>query len=164
MMTSFTIWQLRSSYLSTIKDGIGDRLINVNNSILNTPGFRAAGWSTVSTNNAHTAAQMKRTYSPPIPTTAAVSSEYYRLAVRDASAARDELQGLGLEDGEDDEGGMVTGKSNVDVIGRRYHGRSGKKKGRRDRQPETQRQAEPEDEDSSDLSDDTDEEGDALPR
>lgn len=118
----------------------------------------------MSANNAHTAAQVKRTYSPPIPTTAAVSSEYYRLAVRDANAARDELQGLGLEDGEDDEGGMVTGKSNVDVTGRRHHGRSGKKKGRRDRQPEAQRHAEPEDEDSSDLSDDSDEEGDAPQR
>lgn len=113
----------------------------------------------MSTNNTHTAAQVKRTYSPPIPTTAAVSSEYYRLAVRDANAARDELQGLGLEDGEDDEGGMVTGKSNVDLTGRRPNVRSGKKKGRRDRQPENQRQAEPEDEDSSDLSDDSDEEG-----
>ena len=114
----------------------------------------------MSTNNAHTAAQVKRTYSPPIPTTAAVSSEYYRLAVRDANAARDELQGLGLEDGDDDEGGMVTGKSNVEVVGKLHQGRSGKKKGRRDRQAETQRQEEPEDEDSSDLSDDSDEEGD----
>lgn len=162
--TSFTIWQLRSSYLSTIKDGIGDRLINVNNSVLNTPGFRAAGWSTVSANNVNAAASLKRTYSPPIPTTATVSSEYYRLAVRDANAARDELHGLGLEEGEDEEGGMVTGKSNMDITGRRYHGRSGKKKGRRDRQTETQGQAQPEDEDSSDLSDDSDEDADSLRR
>ncbi|KAJ5175873.1 uncharacterized protein N7482_001750 [Penicillium canariense] len=154
----FTIWQLRSTYLSTIKDGIGDRLINVNNSVLNTPGFRAAGWSSASTSNA----QIKRTHSPPIPTTAAVSSEYYRLAVRDANAARVEVQGLGLEDGEDDEGGMVTGKSHVDGAGRRHHGRTGKKKGRRDRHQEAQRQAEVEDDDSSDLSDDSDEDGDSM--
>ncbi|KAJ5641157.1 hypothetical protein N7528_000782 [Penicillium herquei] len=152
----FTIWQLRSSYLSTIKDGIGDRLINVNNSVLNTPGFRAAGWSTVS--NAGIASSLKRTYSPPIPTTAAVSSEYYRLAVRDANAARDELHGLGLEDGEDEEGGMVTGKSNLDITGRRAQDRAAKKKLRRDRQAEAQRQAEAEDDDSSDLTDSDDEE------
>ncbi|OOQ88121.1 stress activated MAP kinase interacting protein [Penicillium brasilianum] len=152
----FTIWQLRSTYLSTIKDGIGDRLINVNDSVLNTPGFRAAGWSTASANS-----HVKRTHSPPIPTTAAVSSEYYRLAVRDANAARNELQGLGLEDGEDDEGGMVTGKSHVEITGRRTHGRTGKKKGRRDRHLEVQRQVD-EEEDSSDLSDDSDEDGENM--
>ncbi|KAJ6086195.1 hypothetical protein N7486_010476 [Penicillium sp. IBT 16267x] len=160
----FTIWQLRSSYLTTIKDGIGDRLINVNNSVLNTPGFRAAGWSTASTNNnASSASSLKRTYSPPIPTTAAVSSEYYRLAVRDANAARDELQGLGLEDGEEDEGGMVTGKSTVDITARRHQDRAAKKKLRRDRQQEVQRQADAEDDDSSDLSD-SDDDGDNLRR
>ncbi|KAJ5112662.1 hypothetical protein N7532_000707 [Penicillium argentinense] len=160
----FAIWQLRSSYLSTIKDGIGDRLINVNNSVLNTPGFRAAGWSAVVTNGT-SAASIKRTYSPPIPTTAAVSSEYYRLAVRDANAARDELQGLGLEEGEDDEGGMVTGKSNMDYTGRRLHARGGKKKGRRERhQPEPQQPVVPEDDDSSDLSDDSDEEAENMDR
>lgn len=135
-------------------------MINVNNSVLNTPGFRAAGWSSASTNHA----DVKRTHSPPIPTTAAVSSEYYRLAVRDANAARNELQGLGLEDGEDDEGGMVTGKSHVDLTGRRHPGRTGKKKSRRDRQQEAHRQAEEDDEDSSDLSDDSDEEVDNMQR
>ncbi|KAJ5113702.1 hypothetical protein N7456_002236 [Penicillium angulare] len=162
----FTIWQLRSSYLSTIKDGIGDRLITVNDSVLNTPGFRAAGWSTVSTtDNSSSASSLKRTYSPPIPTTTAVSSEYYRLAVRDANAARDDIQGLGLEEGEDEEGGMVTGKSNMDMINRRHHDRAAKKKLRRerDRQTEAQRQAEAEDEDSSDLSD-SDDEGENLRR
>ncbi|KAJ5484126.1 hypothetical protein N7539_005922 [Penicillium diatomitis] len=135
-----------------MKNGIGDRLINVNNSILNTPGFRAAGWSTASSTN-HL---VKRTHSPPIPTTAAVSSEYYRLAVRDANAARNELQGLGLEDGDDEEGGLVTGKNNVDVIARRHPGRTGKKKSKRERQQEQSRPAEVDDEDSSDLSDESD--------
>lgn len=155
---------MRSSYLSTIKDGIGDRLINVNNAVLNTPGFRAAGWSAASTNNAQTTGHIKRTYSPPIPTTAAVSSQYYRLAVRDANAARDELQGLGLDDGEDDEGGMVTGKSQGDVTARRHPARPGKKKSRRERQHEVQRHAEAEDDDSSDLSDESDEEMESMNR
>lgn len=157
----FTIWQLRSSYLSTIKDGIGDRLINVNDAVLNTPGFRAAGWSTAIAGSAQTASHIKRTYSPPIPTTAAVSSQYYRLAIREANAARDELQGLGLDDGEDDEGGMVTGKSHGDITARRHHARVGKKKSRRERQQEVQRQAD-EDDDSSDLSDESDEETESM--
>lgn len=155
---------MRSSYLTTIKDGIGDRLINVNNAVLNTPGFRAAGWSAVPSTGTNNAAYPKRSYSPPIPTTAAVSSEYYRLAVRDANAAREELQGLGLEDGDDEEGGMVTGKSNIDLTARRPHGRGAKKKSRRDRHHEAQRHVEAEDEDSSDLSDESDDEIEEQPR
>lgn len=84
--------------------------------------------------------------------------------MRDANAARDELQGLGLDDGEDDERGMVTGKSHGDVTARRHHTRAGKKKGRRERQQEVQRQAEAEDEDSSDLSDESDEETESMHR
>ncbi|KAJ5081890.1 hypothetical protein NUU61_010154 [Penicillium alfredii] len=145
----FTIWQLRSSYLSTIKDGIGDRLINVNNAILNTPGFRAAGWSTASANpNTQSAAHIKRPYSPS-------DSDYSDCLIR----------GLGLEDGDDEEGGMVTGKNNMDITGRRHHGRAQKKKGRRERQhQENQRQAEAEDDDSSDLSDESDDDGDNARR
>ncbi|KAL4943523.1 hypothetical protein BDV06DRAFT_135374 [Aspergillus oleicola] len=153
----FTIWQLRTSYLSTIKDGIGDRLINVNHSVLNTPGFRAAGWPTASANHpTQLAASIKRTYSPPIPTTTAVSSEYYNLSTRDLNDSR----GLGFgDDGEDDEGGMVTGRSTTDGIGRRNPLRSEKRIHRRDRQQrEQQRARDIEEEDSSDLSDESDDE------
>ncbi|OJK00867.1 hypothetical protein ASPACDRAFT_77752 [Aspergillus aculeatus ATCC 16872] len=158
----FTIWQLRTSYLSTIKDGIGDRLINVNNTVLNTPGFRAAGWSSASANpNTQTgAAQIKRTYSPPIPLTTAVASEYYQLGIaRDAN----ESARLGAgEDGDDDEGGMVTGKSNMDIIGRRNF--RGKRTHRRDRQQnDQQKHREAEEDDSSDLSDESDDDGDSAP-
>lgn len=73
------------------------------------------------------------------------------------------MQGLGLEDGEDD-GGMVTGKSQTDMTVRRNHTRGGKKKTRRERQQEVQRQVEAEDDDSSDLSDDSDEDGDNVGR
>lgn len=162
-VSSFTIWQLRTSYLSTIKDGIGDRLINVNNTVLNTPGFRAAGWSSASANpNTQTgAAQIKRTYSPPIPLTTAVASEYYQLGIaRDAN----ESARLGAgEDGDDDEGGMVTGKSNMDIIGRRNL--RGKRTHRRDRQQnDQQKHREAEEDDSSDLSDESDDDGDSAPR
>ncbi|KAL4968543.1 Sin1 family protein [Aspergillus stella-maris] len=155
----FTIWQLRTSYLSTIKDGIGDRLINVNHSVLNTPGFRAAGWPTASANHpTQLAASIKRTYSPPIPTTTAVSSEYYNLSTRDLNDSR----GFGFgDDGEDDEGGMVTGRSTTDGIVRR-NPRSEKRLNRR-QQREQQKARDIEEEDSSDLSDESDDDAEAPP-
>ncbi|KAL4801470.1 stress-activated map kinase interacting protein 1-domain-containing protein [Aspergillus unguis] len=160
----FTIWQLRTSYLSTIKDGIGDRLINVNHSVLNTPGFRAAGWPAASANHpTQIAASLKRTYSPPIPTTTAVSSEYYQLGNRDLNDSQ--RFGFG-EDGEDDEGGMVTGKSTTaDGIGRRNPLRHEKRMNRRDRQHrELQKASVVEEEDSSDLSDESDDDGEPPQR
>lgn len=146
-----------------IKDGIGDRLINVNNSVLNTPGFRGAGWSSGYTNSQNVAASIKRTYSPPIPTTAAVSSEYYRLANGSADDSRGFNPGFG-DEGEDEEGGMVTGKSTSDVFGMRYHARGGKRARRRDRHQQDQRQGDAEDDDSSDLSDESDDDGDLTQR
>lgn len=154
---------MRTSYLSTIKDGIGDRLINVNNSVFNTPGFRAAGWPSASANPyAQTAAaHIKRTYSPPIPTTTAVSTDYY--------GNKDLVDGEKFragEDGEDEEGGMVTGKSSADVTTRRPPARHGKKPRRRERQHHDQnhRQGIAEEDDSSDLSDESDDDGDSAQR
>jgi hypothetical protein len=164
---SFTIWQLRTSYLSVIKDGIGDRLINVNNSVLNTPGFRAAGWSPALTNPGaqDSTAQVKRTYSPPIPTTATVASEYYRFA-RYANGEVSDGDGLGIGDeGDEDEGGMVTGGGqSTYTLGTRHHGRGARRNRRRERQQQDHRQGEGEDEDSSDLSDESDEDGEFTQR
>ncbi|GAD94555.1 stress activated MAP kinase interacting protein [Paecilomyces variotii No. 5] len=145
--SSFTIWQLRTSYLSMIKDGVGERLINVNNNILNTPGFRAAGWSSTSTNPTaqSVAAHIKRTYSPPIPTTGAVASEYYQFARNEDGENGERGFGFG-DEGEDEEGGMVTGGGG----GTYTFGE--------------QRQREAEEEDSSDLSDESDEDGESAPR
>lgn len=167
--TSFVVWQLRASYLSTIKDGIGDRLISPNDAILYTPGFRSAGWSSLYANSAAhpaAAAHIKRTYSPPIPTTAAVSSEYYRFSeLKGVNGATDEVKGLGLADDlEDDEAGMVTGKGSSETIGPRHHTRSAKKARRRDPLNSEQRGPDgAEDDDSSDLSDESDDD-DALQR
>ncbi|KAL1850936.1 Component of a membrane-bound complex containing the Tor2p kinase [Paecilomyces lecythidis] len=164
--SSFTIWQLRTSYLSMIKDGVGERLINVNNNILNTPGFRAAGWSSTSANPTaqSVAAHIKRTYSPPIPTTGAVASEYYQFARNEEGENGERGFGFG-DDGEDEEGGMVTGGGGgTYTFGVRPHGRGGKRNRRRDRQQQEQRQREAEEEDSSDLSDESDEEGESAPR
>lgn len=182
---SFTIWHLRSSYLSSIKDGVGDRLININSSILNTPGFRAAGWSSYAN-----AAHIKRTYSPPIPTATAVASEYFQLGSRgnydvndtDNRAQDADTDGLGVgfgvaEDGDDDdeEGGIVTGtKDSSSTVGPRQHKRSGGRKTRRkekrqsqeqdsdQRSHHLQRNGDAEDEDSSDLSDESDEDNDGV--
>ncbi|KAJ9252427.1 hypothetical protein DTO207G8_4768 [Paecilomyces variotii] len=162
----FTIWQLRTSYLSMIKDGVGERLINVNNNILNTPGFRAAGWSSISANptTQSVAAQIKRTYSPPIPTAGAVASEYYQFARNEEGENGERGFGFG-DEGEDEEGGMVTGGGGgTYTFGVRHHGRGGKRNRRRDRQQQEQRHREAEEEDSSDLSDESDEEGESAPR
>lgn len=84
-------------------------MINVNSSILNTTGFKLAGWSTE--------ANQTITHSPPIPT--AINAEYFQ-------------NGGMLPRGEprdaDEEGGMVTGRKSNDTIGPSVNG-----KGRRRR-------------------------------
>ncbi|KAF2674998.1 stress activated MAP kinase interacting protein Sin1 [Microthyrium microscopicum] len=131
----FVIYQLRTSYLSHIKDGVGERLINVNSSVLNNPAFRASGWQ-------HPASEIKRTYSPPIPT--AVTAEYFQ-APRVAS-----LPGGAFGDDED-EIGMVTGGGSNETVGPAVNA----KRRRRKEQMEQ--------DDSSDLSEDSDEDTEARP-
>ncbi|KAF2686402.1 stress-activated map kinase-interacting protein-like protein [Lentithecium fluviatile CBS 122367] len=130
----FVLYQLRTAYLSSIKDGVGERLINVNSAVLNNPAFRAAGW-------VPNAADIKRTYSPPIPT--AITSEYFQ-APRSA--------GLKAPEGFDDEeeGGMVTGGGGSnDTVGPTLNA---KRRRRREQLEE---------DDSSDLSDESDDEDEA---
>ncbi|KAI1124976.1 SIN1-domain-containing protein [Nemania abortiva] len=124
-------YQLRTSYLTEIADGVGERLITINDSFLNTAPFKAAGWRF---NPSH----VKRTHSPPIPT--AIASEYFQAAPR--------LPGLTLED-EAEEGGMLTGGGG-DTLG---PGSAIKR--RRERRREQM-----EEDDSSDLSDESDDESD----
>lgn len=102
----------------------------------------------------------KRTYSPPIPTTANVASGYYRFA---RHTERNDGEGLNIDDAEEDEGGMVTGGGggSTHALGIKHHGKSARKNRRHHRQiPVIQRVGEGEDEDSSDLSDESDDEGD----
>lgn len=127
-LRSFLIWQLRTSYLTHIKDGIGERLINVDPSIVNDPNFRAAGWSA-------NVADIKRTYSPPIPT--AISSDYFAAPPRSAGFAP-----AGFND-EEEEGGMVTGRGSTDTVG---PGPNLRRRRRREQHDE---------DDSSDLSDES---------
>lgn len=129
------LYQLRTAYLSSIKDGVGERLINVNASVLNNPAFRAAGW-------VPNAADIKRTYSPPIPT--AITSEYFQAP---RSAGLKAPEGFGDDE---EEGGMVTGGGGSnDTVGPTLNAR------RRRRREQL------EEEDSSDLSDESDDEEEA---
>ena len=134
---SFLVWQLRTSYLTHIKDGIGERLINVDNSILNDPSFRAAGWSVNGT-------EPRRTYSPPIPT--AISSDYFAAPPRSAGFAP-----AGFND-EEEEGGMVTGRGSADTVG---PGPNVRRRRRREQLDE---------DDSSDLSDESDDDTESSRR
>ena len=128
---------MRTSYLTNIKDGIGERLINVDASILNDPSFRAAGWSP-------NIADIKRTYSPPIPT--AISSDYFAAPPRSAGFAPP-----GFNDDEE-EGGMVTGRASDDTVG---PGLNLRRRRRREQQDE---------DDSSDLSDESEDEMESARR
>ncbi|KAH7348749.1 stress-activated map kinase-interacting protein-like protein [Rhexocercosporidium sp. MPI-PUGE-AT-0058] len=125
-------YQLRTNYLDTISDGVGERLITINDAFLNTAGFKAAGWR-------QNPANIKRTHSPPIPT--AIASEYFQAPPRATSLAHN-----GLED-DAEESNMVTG-GGVDTVG---PGIATKRRRRREQMEE---------EDSSDLSDESDDDGD----
>lgn len=89
-ISSLVLYQLRTSYLSDVADGVGERLFTLNEGFLNSAPFKAAGWRP-------NPGLIKRTHSPPIPT--AVASEYFQAPRR---------AGLTLED-EGDEGGMFSG-------------------------------------------------------
>ena len=132
--TSFVLYQLRTAYLSAIKDGVGERLITVDTTVLNNPAYRAAGWVP--------SADIKRTYSPPIPT--AITSEYFQ-APRSAGIKVPDAFG-----DDEEEGGMVTGAgASNDTVGPTLNTK-------RRRRKEQLRE-----DDSSDLSDESDEEGDS---
>jgi hypothetical protein len=105
---------LRTNYLSKISDGIGERIITINDSFLNTSGFKAAGWRS---------ANIKRTHSPPIPT--AITAEYFQAPPKS----------VGIEDGENEvgDGGMITGGGAGDTVG---PGPATKRRRRREREEE----------------------------
>lgn len=140
MNEDFSVYQLRLGYLNHIHDGVGERLINLNPSVLNNPAFRTAGWV------ADTSA-IKRCYSPPIPTSGGpdISSEYFQRPRRPTGRA------LADDDGAEG-GGMVTGHpGSEDTLGPGGLHANERKRERRRRKEQL------EEDDSSDLSDDSDE-------
>ncbi|KAL2164474.1 hypothetical protein VTH06DRAFT_3690 [Thermothelomyces fergusii] len=89
-LEDLVLYQLRTSYLSDVADGVGERLFTIHEGFLNSAPFKAAGWRP-------NPGLIKRTHSPPIPT--AVASEYFQAPRR---------AGLTLED-EGEEGGVFSG-------------------------------------------------------
>ncbi|SPO01067.1 related to stress activated MAP kinase interacting protein [Cephalotrichum gorgonifer] len=79
-------YQLRSNYLDDIGDGVGERLITLNDGFLATAPYKAAGWRT-------NHALSKRSHSPPIPT--AIRAEYFQ-APRARFALEEEVEDVGL--------------------------------------------------------------------
>lgn len=127
---------------------MGERLINVDSSVLNNAAFRAAGW-------VPSAADIKRTYSPPIPT--AITSDYFQAP---RSAGLKAPDGFGADEDDDEgEGGMVTGGGSNDTVGPALHAKQ-----HRRRRKEQAEDDDDEEDDSSDLSDESDDEDDAQAR
>jgi hypothetical protein len=132
---SFVLYQLRTAYLASIKDGVGERLINVDPAVLNNVAFRSAGW-------APNPADLKRTYSPPIPT--AITSDYFQAPRSAALRAPDSFAD------DDDDRGMVTGTGSQDTLHPTLHAKRRRRNELLD--------AADDDDDSSDLSDESDDE------
>lgn len=111
-----------------MKDGVGERLITVNPTALNVPGFRNAGWGNP--------AEIRRTHSPPIPV--GTSTEYFAAPPQSAGEPP-----IGFNDGDDD-GAKTLGPPERITRG--------------DRIPRRMREVLRDDDDSSDASDDSDDE------
>ena len=79
------MYQLRSSYLNEVADGVGERLFTLNENFLNSAPFKSAGWRP-------NPALIKRTHSPPIPT--AIASNYFQ-APRHAGRSLEDEGGEG---------------------------------------------------------------------
>ncbi|KAF3938209.1 hypothetical protein ABW19_dt0203600 [Dactylella cylindrospora] len=84
----YALHQLRTRYLHSMRDGIGERLINVNHNIFNVQGYKNAGWPNPS--------DIRRTYSPPIP--AGGSTDYFAALPRSAALERPKLDDDDFED------------------------------------------------------------------
>ncbi|KAK4190068.1 stress-activated map kinase interacting protein 1-domain-containing protein [Podospora australis] len=81
------LYQLRTSYLEDIADGVGERLFTLNDNLINSAPFKAAGWRSQP-------ALIKRTHSPPIPT--AIASEYFQAPKVSALTLEDDGEESGL--------------------------------------------------------------------
>ncbi|KAB5570092.1 stress-activated map kinase interacting protein 1-domain-containing protein [Coniochaeta sp. 2T2.1] len=90
-------YQLRAGYLNDIADGVGERVITLNEAFLNTAPFKAAGWRP-------NPSLIKRTHSPPI---TAIASDYFNVTPR---ARRFTLE----DEAEAEDGGLLAA---VDTIG-----------------------------------------------
>ncbi|EPS38188.1 hypothetical protein H072_7958 [Dactylellina haptotyla CBS 200.50] len=134
----YALHQVRTRYLASLKDGVGERLINLNQNVFNVPGYKIAGWPKPS----ETENYNRRAYSPPIP--AGGSTDYFAALPRSAALERPKLDDDDLDDDTKTMGKGLAAGSHGSL--RNFH-----------RQSDQQRAlGHPEDDDSSDLSDESD--------
>ncbi|KAK6341247.1 hypothetical protein TWF696_008333 [Orbilia brochopaga] len=142
----YALHQVRTRYLASMKDGIGERLINLNQNVFNVPGYKIAGWPRPS----ETENYNRRAYSPPIP--AGGSTDYFAGLPRSAALDRSKLEEDELEDDSKTIGRGATVGSHGSL--RNFH-----------RQSDHNRSlSQAEDEDSSDLTDESDLDDDTVGR
>ncbi|KAF3924915.1 hypothetical protein ABW21_db0207551 [Orbilia brochopaga] len=142
----YALHQVRTRYLASMKDGIGERLINLNQNVFNVPGYKIAGWPRPS----ETENYNRRAYSPPIP--AGGSTDYFAGLPRSAALDRSKLE----EDELDDDSKTIGRGATVGSHGslRNFHRQS----------DHTRSLSQAEDEDSSDLTDESDLDEDTVGR
>ncbi|KAF3915281.1 hypothetical protein AA313_de0201204 [Arthrobotrys entomopaga] len=135
----YALHQVRTRYLASLKDGVGERLINLNQNVFNVPGYKIAGWPRPS----ETENYNRRAYSPPIP--AGGSTDYFAALPRSAALERPKLDDDDFDDDTKTIGkGLAGGGSHGSL--RNFH-----------RQSDQQRSlSQAEDDDSSDLTDESD--------
>ncbi|EWC47024.1 hypothetical protein DRE_03786 [Drechslerella stenobrocha 248] len=142
----YALHQVRTRYLASMKDGIGERLININQNVFNVPGYKIAGWPRPSEIENYS----RRAYSPPIP--AGGSTDYFAGLPRSAALERSKPDD---EDFEDD----------AKTIGRgRTAGSHGSLGTFHQRSDHTRSLSQAEDDDSSDLTDESDMEDETIRR
>ncbi|KAK6543848.1 hypothetical protein TWF694_000575 [Orbilia ellipsospora] len=134
----YALHQVRTRYLASLKDGVGERLINLNQNVFNVPGYKIAGWPKPS----ETENYNRRAYSPPIP--AGGSTDYFAALPRSAALERPKLDDDDFDDDTKTIGKGLAGGSHGSL--RNFH-----------RQSDQQRSlSQAEDDDSSDLTDESD--------
>lgn len=81
----YAIHQVRTRFLASVKDSVGERLINLNQNVFNVPGYKIAGWPRPS----ETENYNRRAYSPPIP--AGGTTDYFAALPRSAALERPKI-------------------------------------------------------------------------
>ncbi|KAK6501630.1 hypothetical protein TWF481_009465 [Arthrobotrys musiformis] len=135
----YAIHQVRTRFLASVKDNVGERLINLNQNVFNVPGYKIAGWPRPS----ETENYNRRAHSPPIP--AGGSTDYFAALPRSAALERPKI--FDDEDSESKTMGKGAAAGSHGSL-RNFH-----------RQSDQQRSGSAgrvEDDDSSDLSDESD--------
>lgn len=131
-------YQLRTNYLESIPDGIGERLITLNNAFLGSSDFRAARWRQIE-------ASCMQTHSPPIPT--GIASEYFQAPPKLKPNSLNSPEEYNIEGGTVVDDGATNGTVGTENMTKRRR----------------RREQLDDEEDSSDMSDESDDDVDQAP-